>query len=60
MRETLAFALILLSVSIGLWPGWLGPEWLTLGPGSKPDFWAALIVVLFIGAMILSDRLRGR
>jgi len=50
-RVVLGVTLMLLSISAGLWPGWLGTEWLFLG---RPDFAAtALAAIVIVGIVII-------
>ena len=52
MRFWLVMPLMLFGISVGLWPGWLGPRWLVLG---RPDLASAALALVVIGAVVAID-----
>jgi hypothetical protein len=52
MQRYAGWTLILIAISIGLWPGLLGSKWLVLG-GDEPGPTAAMLAVLGVGGLTL-------
>jgi hypothetical protein len=52
MMRYAVWILIFIAISIGLWPGWLGAEWLLLG-GNEPGPNAAMLAALSIAGVVI-------